>query len=67
MLEIDTKNYADYKYCALMDARDQNKTSKVQFVALVASKPELTEPNKLTWKVVDRSGKKKRTVISDIM
>lgn len=67
MLEIDTKNYADYKYCALMDARHQCKTSKVQFVALVASKPELTEPNKLTWRVVDRSGKKKRAVVREIM
>lgn len=56
MLEIDTKNYAEYEYCALMDARKQSKTAKVQFVALVASKPELTEPNKLTWRVVDRSG-----------
>lgn len=56
MLAIDTKNFADYKYCALKEARKHRKDEKLQFVALVASKPEITEPNKLSWKVVDRSG-----------
>jgi hypothetical protein len=57
MLAIDSVSYANYKYCALKDARLQPKNAKVQFVALVASKPELTEPNILSWRVVDRSGK----------
>jgi hypothetical protein len=61
MLDIDTKNYADYKYCALKEARKHHKDAKIQFVALIASKPELTEPNKLTWSVVDRSGKTTKT------
>lgn len=58
MLATDTISYPDYRYCALKDARKCLKDTKIQFVALIASKPELTEPNTLTWKVVDRSGKK---------
>ena len=57
MLEIDPMVYKDYKYCALKDARKHPKDAKLQFVALIASKPEVTEPKTLTWKVVDRSGK----------
>ena len=57
MLAIDTFNYPDYKYCALGEARKHHKAARIQFVALIASKPEVTESNKLTWKVVDRSGK----------
>lgn len=59
MLAIDTKSYADYQYCALRDARLQRKNDKLQFVALVSSKPELTKPNILSWRVVDRSGEAK--------
>jgi hypothetical protein len=58
MLAIDTKRYPDYKYCALKEARNCPKDAKLQFVALIASKPEVTEPDTLTWKVVDRSGKR---------
>jgi hypothetical protein len=58
MVAIDTSNYPDYKYCALREARKHHKAARIQFVALIASKPEVTESNKLTWKVVDRSGKK---------
>lgn len=57
MHAIDTKSYPDYAYCALKDARNHRKDAKIQFVALIASKPEISETNKLTWKVVDRSGK----------
>lgn len=56
MLAIDTTSYIDYKYCALKETSKYRKDDKLQFVVLIASKPEVTEPNKLTWKVVDRSG-----------
>ncbi|KAF7502191.1 hypothetical protein GJ744_006761 [Endocarpon pusillum] len=59
MLEIDPVVYKEYKYCSLKDASKHRKDAKLQFVALIASKPELTEPNTLTWKVVDRSGEAK--------
>lgn len=65
MLEIDPVAYKDYKYCALKDARKHRKDAKLQFVALIASKPELTDPNTLTWKVVDRSGER-RKLLSDV-
>lgn len=61
MLAIDTKMFAEFEYCSLQQARYQPKEAKVQFVTLIASKPELTEPNKLTWKVVDRSGELRKT------
>ena len=58
MLARDTKSYGDYKYCALTEARKHRKDAKLQFIVLIASKPELTEPNIVTWKVVDRSGER---------
>lgn len=57
MLAVDKSNYPDHDYCALKDAHKHRKDCKLQFIALIASQPEVSESNKLTWKVVDRSGK----------
>lgn len=57
MLDINTSSYPDYTYCTLSEARLHRKDAKLQFVVLIASKPEVTKPKELRWKVVDRSGK----------
>jgi hypothetical protein len=57
MLATDTDTYPEYKYCPLAYANRYPKSEKIQVVALIASKPELSGANKLSWKVVDRSGK----------
>lgn len=56
MLAIDDKNFPDYAYCPVNESRKHRKDAKIQFVALIASKPEVGPDQRLQWKVVDRTG-----------
>ena len=56
MLAIDDKNFPDYAYCPVSDSRKHRKDAKIQFVALIVSKPEVGPDQRLQWKVVDRTG-----------
>lgn len=56
MLATDTKLFPDYAYCPIIEANRRPKNAKLQFVALVTTKPEVKPGMRLEWKVVDRSG-----------
>jgi hypothetical protein len=56
MLAVDNKNFPDYAYCPINQSRKHRKDAKIQFVALIVSKPEVGPDKRLQWKVVDRTG-----------
>ena len=60
MLATDTKMFPDYAYCAIKDSRKHPKDAKIQFVALIASKPEVCPDQRLTWRGIDRTGEVRR-------
>jgi hypothetical protein len=56
MLAVDDKNFPDYAYCSVNESRKHRKDAKIQFVALIVTKPEVGPNQRLQWKVVDRTG-----------
>jgi hypothetical protein len=56
MLAVDDKNFPEYAYCPVNESRKHRKDAKIQFVALIVSKPEVGPDQRLQWKVVDRTG-----------
>ncbi|KIX05426.1 uncharacterized protein Z518_06298 [Rhinocladiella mackenziei CBS 650.93] len=56
MLAIDDKAFPDYEYCAINESRNRPKDAKIQFVALVTSKPVVGPGQRLRWTVADRTG-----------
>ena len=56
MMAIDTQSFPDYEYCPISESRTRPKNAKIQFVALVASKPTIGAGKKLHWTVADRTG-----------
>lgn len=56
MREIDTELFPEYKYCAISDSRSAPKDAKIQFVALVVTKPQVVAGKKVVWTVVDKTG-----------
>lgn len=56
MLKVDNKLFPDYAYCPLSEAKSQPKDAKLQFVALILTKPQIVDGKKLIWTVADRSG-----------
>jgi hypothetical protein len=56
MRAVDDKNFPDYAYCPINQSRKHRKDAKIQFVALIVSKPEVGPDKRLQWKVVDRTG-----------
>jgi len=56
MRVTDDQCFPDYAYCAISDSHKQPKDAKIQFVALIASKPQVGKDQRLHWKVVDRTG-----------
>ncbi len=66
-LATDTRNFPHYAYCPLSESRIRPKDAKIQFVALITNKPEVTpgkvnpktgkvDGSKLVWTVADRTG-----------
>ena len=56
-------NFADYAYCPINESRKYRKDAKIQFVALIVSKPEVGPDQRLQWKVVDRTGEVRGALI----
>ena len=57
MQETDpNSNFKDYAYCAIADARKHPKNAKIQFVALILTKPEIGPDQRLHWQVMDKTG-----------
>lgn len=56
MLAVDDKSFPDYAYCAIADSRKHTKDKKIQFVALITSKPAVGADGRLHWTVTDRTG-----------
>ena len=56
MRATDDENFPDYAYCPINQSRKYRKDAKIQFVALIVSKPEVGPDQRLQWKVVDRTG-----------
>jgi hypothetical protein len=56
MLAIDDENFPDYTYCPINQSHKHRKDAKIQFVALIVSKPKVGADKRLQWKVVDRTG-----------
>jgi hypothetical protein len=56
MLAIDDENFPDYTYCPINQSHKHRKDAKIQFVALIVSKPKVSADKRLQWKVVDRTG-----------
>ena len=56
MLAIDDKAFPLYEYCPISESRNRCKDAKIQFVAIVTSRPEIGPNKRLQWTVADRSG-----------
>jgi hypothetical protein len=56
MLAIDDENFPDYTYCPINQSHKHRKDAKIQFVALIVTKPKVTADKRLQWRVVDRTG-----------
>lgn len=56
MRDIDTMLFPEYEYCSIDESRSRPKDAKIQFVALILTKPQVTEGNKLVWSVADKTG-----------
>jgi hypothetical protein len=56
MLAVDHKSFPGYAYCAIADSRKHKKDDKIQFVALITSKPSVGTDGRLHWTVSDRTG-----------
>lgn len=56
MKEIDTKLFPDYEYCPINEARLRPNDAKVQFVALILTKPQVMKDGKIIWTVADKTG-----------
>lgn len=56
MRATDTVSFPDYEYCAINESCKHRKDAKLQFVALIVSKPEIGPDQRLMWRVVDRTG-----------
>jgi len=56
MLAIDEKSFPGYAYCAIADSRKHGKDARIQFVALITSKPATGPDGRLHWTVTDRTG-----------
>jgi hypothetical protein len=56
MLAIDEKSFPGYAYCAITDSRKHGKDARIQFVALITSKPATGPDGRLHWTVTDRTG-----------
>lgn len=54
MLAVD-KQFPDYEYCAIADHQIKPRGAKIQFVALIVSRPVLNG-QKLSWTVADKTG-----------
>ncbi|KIW93421.1 uncharacterized protein Z519_06026 [Cladophialophora bantiana CBS 173.52] len=54
---VDKQHFADYEYCAIADTKSYSKDAKIQFVAVIVTKPVVI-PNtqRLQWTVADKSG-----------
>lgn len=48
--------FPDYAYCSLREAAKQPKSAKLIMVGLIATKPAVTRPGRVEWKVIDKSG-----------
>jgi hypothetical protein len=57
MLATDCRMFPEYKYSPLAHVNKFGKEEMIKTAVLIASKPEVSGPNKLSWDVVDRSGK----------
>jgi hypothetical protein len=56
MLVMDKKSFPDYAYCPIAESRNRPKDAKIQFVAVITSKPTIGAGNRLSWTVADHSG-----------
>lgn len=56
MLRTDKKNFPDYEYCSIAKSKEAPKDTKIQFVAIVLTRPVVSPDQKVTWSVADRSG-----------
>ena len=56
MLATDDLLFPDYAYTSIADSRKHPKDGRIQFVALIVNKPTVTKDQRLTWRVVDRTG-----------
>ncbi|KAJ9618115.1 hypothetical protein H2204_013162 [Knufia peltigerae] len=55
MTKIDKKSFPDYEYCPISDSHHHGKDAKIQFVAVVTSRPEVVG-DRLQWSVADKTG-----------
>jgi hypothetical protein len=67
MLAVDNKNFPDYAYCPIDQSRNVRKDAKIQFVALIVTKPQVGPDQRLQWRVVDRTGEVCTTIRLDVI
>lgn len=57
MHACNTELFPDYAYCAIADNSRHSPAERLQFVAVITSKPVVSpEGSKLTWTVADKTG-----------
>ena len=55
LLAVDDKAFPDYEYCPISESKNRPKDAKIQFVAIVTSRP-VVAGQRLQWTVADRTG-----------
>lgn len=55
MLITDSDAFPEYQYCPINESKQHPKNAKIQFVALVTSRPVVVG-QRLQWTVADRTG-----------
>ncbi len=56
MLAVDSKGFPDYEYCPISESKNRPKDAKIQFVAVILSRPVVVSGQRLQWLVADKTG-----------
>jgi len=52
----DKKTYSDFEYCPINECANRPKDAKIQFVAIITSRPVVGSDGRLHWTVADKTG-----------
>ena len=50
------EKFPDHMYCPVAEANHHPRDTKLKFIVVIVTKPEISAENKLTWTVADRTG-----------
>lgn len=56
MSTVDKKSFPDFAYCPINESKSRPKDAKIQFVALITSKPVVGSDQRIHWTVADKTG-----------